>query len=160
MSLHGACDPAGGGGGRGRSGLGPCQGKAGPGASPAPAGATCSTWCSSTRRPPSNGWSGGLEGNYLISVVLDEDPGAPASARCARPGIAFSAPEELEVLPDDGRARPPATASILVAGIGNIFLGDDAFGVEVAQRLAARALPDGVPGGRLRHPRDSTWPMH
>lgn len=33
---------------------------------------------------------------------------------------------------------------ILVAGIGNIFLGDDAFGVEVAQRLMRRALPDGV----------------
>lgn len=33
---------------------------------------------------------------------------------------------------------------ILVAGIGNIFLGDDAFGVEVAQRLARRRLPEGV----------------
>jgi hydrogenase maturation protease len=33
---------------------------------------------------------------------------------------------------------------ILVAGIGNIFLGDDGFGVAVARRLAQRALPDGV----------------
>lgn len=33
---------------------------------------------------------------------------------------------------------------VLVAGIGNIFLGDDAFGVEVARRLARRGLPDGV----------------
>lgn len=33
---------------------------------------------------------------------------------------------------------------ILVAGIGNIFLGDDAFGVEVVQRLAQRELPDYV----------------
>ncbi|MBA2352112.1 MAG: hydrogenase maturation protease [Burkholderiales bacterium] len=33
---------------------------------------------------------------------------------------------------------------VLVAGVGNIFLGDDAFGVEVAQRLARRALPQGV----------------
>ena len=33
---------------------------------------------------------------------------------------------------------------ILIAGIGNIFLGDDAFGVEVAQRLAARTFPQGV----------------
>jgi hydrogenase maturation protease len=32
----------------------------------------------------------------------------------------------------------------LIAGIGNIFLGDDAFGVEVAQRLQRRPLPDGV----------------
>ncbi len=35
-------------------------------------------------------------------------------------------------------------ARVLVAGVGNIFLGDDAFGVEVAQRLARRRLPDGV----------------
>src|SRR2546425_12435722 len=34
--------------------------------------------------------------------------------------------------------------SILVAGVGNIFLGDDAFGVEVAQRLLRRELPDEV----------------
>ena len=33
---------------------------------------------------------------------------------------------------------------VLVAGIGNIFLGDDGFGVEVAKRLAGRGLPEGV----------------
>jgi hydrogenase maturation protease len=33
---------------------------------------------------------------------------------------------------------------ILVAGIGNLFLADDGFGCEVARRLAARPLPDGV----------------
>jgi hydrogenase maturation protease len=33
---------------------------------------------------------------------------------------------------------------ILVAGIGNIFFGDDAFGVEVSRRLGARTLPEGV----------------
>lgn len=33
---------------------------------------------------------------------------------------------------------------ILIAGIGNIFLGDDAFGVEVAQCLVRRPLPDEV----------------
>ena len=33
---------------------------------------------------------------------------------------------------------------VLVAGVGNIFLGDDAFGVEVAQRLLRRGLPDGA----------------
>ena len=32
----------------------------------------------------------------------------------------------------------------LVAGIGNIFLGDDAFGVEVVKRLAAKNLPPDV----------------
>ena len=33
---------------------------------------------------------------------------------------------------------------ILVAGIGNVFLGDDGFGVEVVKRLAELELPDGV----------------
>ena len=36
------------------------------------------------------------------------------------------------------------SARILVAGIGNIFLGDDGFGVEVAKELAGRGLPDHV----------------
>lgn len=31
--------------------------------------------------------------------------------------------------------------TILIAGIGNIFLGDDAFGVEVARSLSRRILP-------------------
>ncbi|OQW30527.1 MAG: hydrogenase maturation protease [Nitrospira sp. SG-bin1] len=34
--------------------------------------------------------------------------------------------------------------SILIAGIGNIFLGDDAFGVEVVKRLLQRPIPDSV----------------
>jgi hydrogenase maturation protease len=33
---------------------------------------------------------------------------------------------------------------MLIAGIGNIFLGDDGFGPEVARRLAAQALPGWV----------------
>jgi len=36
------------------------------------------------------------------------------------------------------------TPRILIAGVGNIFLGDDGFGVEVAQRLMRRPMPDGV----------------
>jgi hydrogenase maturation protease len=36
------------------------------------------------------------------------------------------------------------TAKILVAGVGNIFLGDDAFGVEVARSLDRRSLAEGV----------------
>jgi hydrogenase maturation protease len=38
----------------------------------------------------------------------------------------------------------PDSPRLLVAGVGNIFLGDDAFGVEVVQRLARRPLPAGV----------------
>jgi len=33
---------------------------------------------------------------------------------------------------------------VLVAGVGNIFLGDDGFGVEVVKRLAGREVPEGV----------------
>ena len=36
------------------------------------------------------------------------------------------------------------TGRVLVAGVGNIFLGDDGFGVEVARRLAFTEMPDGV----------------
>jgi Ni,Fe-hydrogenase maturation factor len=36
------------------------------------------------------------------------------------------------------------TRKTLVAGCGNIFLGDDGFGVEVARRLSTRSLPEGV----------------
>ncbi|NKZ08168.1 hydrogenase maturation protease [Actinomadura latina] len=33
---------------------------------------------------------------------------------------------------------------MLVAGIGNVFHGDDGFGVEVVRRLAGHRVPDGV----------------
>jgi hydrogenase maturation protease len=36
------------------------------------------------------------------------------------------------------------TPAILVAGVGNVFLGDDAFGVEVALALSRRRLPESV----------------
>jgi hydrogenase maturation protease len=36
------------------------------------------------------------------------------------------------------------TGRVLVAGVGNLFLGDDGFGPEVARRLAGRSLPTGV----------------
>jgi hydrogenase maturation protease len=34
--------------------------------------------------------------------------------------------------------------TILVAGVGNIFLGDDAFGIEVVEQLSLRALPPNI----------------
>src|SRR5687768_14234829 len=46
------------------------------------------------------------------------------------------------------RAAPMITDNragcVLVAGLGNIFFGDDAFGVEVARRLAKQRLPEHV----------------
>ena len=43
-----------------------------------------------------------------------------------------------------GPFAPAATARVLVAGVGNILRGDEGFGVEVAQRLLDRHLPEGV----------------
>src|ERR1700744_322712 len=39
------------------------------------------------------------------------------------------------------------SGTVLGAGVGNIFLGDDGFGVEVARRLTESSLPDGVQVG-------------
>ena len=41
-------------------------------------------------------------------------------------------------------ASTPGAQHILIACVGNIFLGDDGFGVEVARRLATRHYPPGV----------------
>lgn len=49
---------------------------------------------------------------------------------------------QIEGSPLDTRQSSPVT--ILLAGIGNIFLGDDAFGCEVAQELMRSQLPEGV----------------
>lgn len=75
-----------------------------------------------------------FEGRTYVSVALDDDPGRDLGP--ARPGGQwFFSPEELEPVP--GRR-------VLVAGIGNLFLGDDGFGCAVAQALADEPLPDGV----------------
>ena len=37
-----------------------------------------------------------------------------------------------------------SSTQILIAGIGNVFMGDAGFGVAVVARLATRRLPDGV----------------
>jgi hydrogenase maturation protease len=82
-----------------------------------------------------------MEGNVSLAVVLEEDPGRDLGA-ARQPGhrFFFSA-GELEPLQP---SVEPALRSILVAGIGNVFLADDGFGVEVARRLAQRELPLGV----------------
>jgi hydrogenase maturation protease len=84
-----------------------------------------------------------IEGNVQLTVVVDDDPGRDLGLR-RRPGHRFFfAPEEVEPLaaPQDGAAAP---VRVLVAGIGNVFLGDDGFGVALAGRLAGGALPAGV----------------
>jgi hydrogenase maturation protease len=86
------------------------------------------------------------EGKAHVCVVVDDDPGRDIGLM-RQPGHRFFfAPEEIELLPpgmmEDAAAE--ATKKILIAGIGNIFLGDDAFGVEVAQRLEKCNFPAGV----------------
>jgi hydrogenase maturation protease len=85
-----------------------------------------------------------LEGNFMVSVVLEEDPGAYLGL-LRQPGHRFFfSPQEVAPLPPGAGPAPVVIPTVLVAGIGNVFLGDDGFGVEVAQRMAGRTLPSGV----------------
>jgi hydrogenase maturation protease len=85
------------------------------------------------------------EGNLHVCVVVDEDPGRDIGLM-RQPGHRFFfAPAEVEPLGKEQQGAPAVdTKRILIAGIGNIFLGDDAFGVEVATILARRSFPRGV----------------
>jgi hydrogenase maturation protease len=79
-----------------------------------------------------------------ICVVVDDDPGRDIGLM-RQPGHRFFfAPEEVEPFAKREEAPTPGTKRILIAGIGNIFLADDGFGVEVASRLANRSFPAGV----------------
>jgi hydrogenase maturation protease len=86
------------------------------------------------------------EGKSHVCVVLDNDPGRDMGM-LRQPGHRFFFDaEEVEPLSEEESMHLPAVQkpSILVAGIGNIFLGDDAFGVEVVRRMTNRKLPEGV----------------
>jgi hydrogenase maturation protease len=71
-----------------------------------------------------------MEGAVQLAVSVEDDPGRDLGRFGHR---FFFAPEEVEPL-----------TRVLVAGIGNVFLADDGFGVEVAARLAEVELPAGV----------------
>ena len=86
------------------------------------------------------------EGKCHVCVVLDNDPGRDMGL-LRQPGHRFFFDaEEVEPLSEDEarELKPAQKPTILVAGIGNIFLGDDAFGVEVARRMAGLDLPASV----------------
>jgi hydrogenase maturation protease len=76
-----------------------------------------------------------MEDHIQLTVVADDDPGRDLGEMRMPGHRFFFAPEEVEPL-QGGR--------VLVAGIGNVFLGDDGFGVALAERLSRRALPAGV----------------
>jgi hydrogenase maturation protease len=91
------------------------------------------------------------ENTQHICVVLDDDPGRDLGMM-RQPGHRFFfTPAEVEPIarqnasdaevPRESAKNKP---TILIAGIGNIFLGDDGFGVEVARRLLARPQADQV----------------
>jgi hydrogenase maturation protease len=99
-----------------------------------------------------------IEGDVQLAVVLEDDPGrdlgvanpmggprSPATWPVPAPlgHRFFFSVAEVEPLPGSPAMRPDAP-SVLVAGIGNVLLADDGFGVEAARLLAQRELPAGV----------------
>ena len=76
-----------------------------------------------------------MEGKVHLVVTVADDPGRDLGVASQLAHRFFFAPDEVE---------PVAPRRILVAGIGNVFLGDDGWGVALAERLASRALPPGV----------------
>jgi hydrogenase maturation protease len=92
------------------------------------------------------------EGNLHVCVVVDDDPGRDIGLM-RQPGHRFFfASSELEPVTADsltlaeatGPAQSAQARTILIACIGNIFLGDDGFGVQVARQLANHSFPLGV----------------
>jgi len=82
-----------------------------------------------------------VDGTVQLAVTVEDDPGRDLGEARQIGHRFFFAPDEVEPLDD----APQATAPwLLVAGIGNVFLGDDGFGVAVCDRLARSALPRGV----------------
>jgi hydrogenase maturation protease len=107
-----------------------------------------------------------FENRIYLVVTLDIDPGREQWDERMLPGHRFYFfPEEVDLLEEsrgeesiEGTTNLKSTLEqakkqklpirrILIACIGNIFLGDDSFGVEVAQKLTSRTnrrYPEGV----------------
>src|SRR5215472_18593357 len=118
--------------------------------SPRPAGTECSPWgwpatragpwpswtasttCSSRRPPPCTGSRKPRPPSTTCCGSSPSAPWPPAGPAHDRAGAHMT-----------GRGGSPP-GRMLIAGVGNIFLGDDAFGPEVARRLATEDLPGWV----------------
>jgi hydrogenase maturation protease len=84
------------------------------------------------------------EGQPHVCVVVEDDPGRDIGMM-RQPGHRFFfAPNEVEPVVPGEEPQTSDSKKVLIAGIGNIFLADDGFGVEVAGRLANRSFPSGV----------------
>ncbi len=83
-----------------------------------------------------------IDGAIMLAVVIEDDPGRELGF-ARQPGHRFFfSPTEVQPLREG--VAGAATARILVAGVGNVFFGDDGFGVALADRLSRRELPAGV----------------
>jgi hypothetical protein len=83
-------------------------------------------------------------GAWHVTVTLEDDPGRDLGAGRYPAHRFFYALDEVEPVGEPAAATAAGPRRILVAGIGNVFLADDGFGVAVAAELAGRALPAGV----------------
>jgi hydrogenase maturation protease len=82
----------------------------------------------------------GMDGTVQLAVTIEDDPGRDLGEERQIGHRFFFSPDEVEPIAQ----RAAAGRSVLVAGIGNVFMGDDGFGVEVAGRLLRNELPAGV----------------
>lgn len=83
------------------------------------------------------------ENRVHLAVTLEDDPGRALGAAGQLSHRFFFSPQEVEPAAD-GAPGTGGGGRILVAGIGNVFMGDDGFGVAVANALADADLPPGV----------------
>lgn len=81
-----------------------------------------------------------MEGRLQLAVTVEDDPGRDLGEARRHGHRFFFSPDEVEPL----AGPPPPRTRVLVAGIGNVFMADDGFGVEVARRLGERELAPGV----------------
>ena len=114
-----------------------------------------------------------VDGGVHLAVTVEGDPGADIRREQGR--FLYFQPDEVTPLEDAYEPPPAGRPQDPVAGIGNIFLGDDGFGVETVaparrapaarrrrgrRHRGARGAPRLPAAGRLRH-RSSSWtPPH
>jgi hydrogenase maturation protease len=84
------------------------------------------------------------EDRLHLAVSLEDDPGGALGPASQLGHRFFFSPEEVEPVEDDSPPGDAGAGRILIAGIGNVFLGDDGFGVAVANTLAGEDIAPGV----------------
>ncbi len=82
-----------------------------------------------------------IDGGVSVAVTIDDDPGRQLGDDRYIGHRFFFSVGEIE--PVAGRAEA-VPRRVLIAGIGNVFMADDGFGVAVAAELVGRSLPAGV----------------